>query len=185
MGSFDDVILPHLDAAYNLARWLVRNGHDAEDVVQDAYLRAFQYFGTFHGGNARAWLLAIVRNTYFRWLQKNRAQQPAADFDEEIHSDAREGSTPETLLLQRDDSKWLEQAMRTLPVRFRELLVLRGLEGLSYREISEVVDIPIGTVMSRLFRAREALRALLNGHASQRCALAAKEESVDLDFTRP
>jgi RNA polymerase sigma-70 factor (ECF subfamily) len=175
MGSFDDVILPHLDAAYNLARWLLRNGHDAEDVVQEAYLRAFQYFGTFRGGNARAWLLAIVRNAYFRHLQKNRAQQPAVDFDEEIHSGTHEGSNPETLLLQRDTSKLLEQAMRKLPVRFREVLVLRELEGLSYREISQVVDIPMGTVMSSLSRAREALCKLLNGNASRQWALAAKE----------
>ena len=149
--SFEEVVLPHLDAAYNLARWLVRNGQDADDVVQDAYLRAFQYFGTFRGGSGRAWLLTIVRSAYFRHLQKNRAQQFAAVFDEEVHRGTQEGPNPETLLLQSDESTVLEQAMRSLPVRFREVLVLRELEGLSYREISDVVGIPMGTVMSSLF----------------------------------
>jgi RNA polymerase sigma-70 factor (ECF subfamily) len=181
IGSFDEVILPHLDAAYNLARWLVRNRQDADDVVQDAYLRAFQYFGTFRGGSARAWLLTIVRSTYFRWLQKNRAQQFAAVFDEEIHRGTREGPNPETLLLQSDDSTLLEQALRNLPVRFREVLVLRELEGLSYREISDVVGIPMGTVMSSLFRAREALSKLLQGHGPQETALAAKDARPSTD----
>jgi RNA polymerase sigma-70 factor (ECF subfamily) len=186
IGSFDDVVLPHLDAAYNLARWLVRNGQDADDVVQDAYLRAFQYFGTFRGGSARAWLLTIVRSAYLRWLQKNRAQQCAAVFDEKIHRGTREGPNPETLLLQSDDSTLLEQAMRNLPVRFREVLVLRELEGLSYKEISDVVGIPMGTVMSSLFRAREALSTLLKGHGSQESALAAKDArpSTDPEATR-
>jgi RNA polymerase sigma-70 factor (ECF subfamily) len=186
IGSFDEVVLPHLDAAYNLARWLVRNGQDADDVVQDAYLRAFQYFGTFRGGSARAWLLTIVRSAYLRWLQKNRAQQCAAVFDEKIHRGTREGPNPETLLLQSDDSTLLEQAMRNLPVRFREVLVLRELEGLSYREISDVVGIPMGTVMSSLFRAREALSKLLKGYGPQESALAAidGQPSTDPDATR-
>jgi RNA polymerase sigma-70 factor (ECF subfamily) len=173
--SFEEVVLPHLDAAYNLARWLVRNGPDADDVVQDAYLRAFQYFGTFRGGSGRAWLLTIVRSAYFRHLQKNRAQQFAAVFDEEVHRGTQEGPNPETLLLQSDESTVLEQAMRSLPVRFREVLVLRELEGLSYREISDVVGIPMGTVMSSLFRAREALSTLLKGHGPQESPPAAKD----------
>jgi RNA polymerase sigma-70 factor (ECF subfamily) len=156
--SFDETILPHLDAAHNLARWLVRGSDHAEDVVQEACLRAFRYFGTFRGGNARAWLLSIVRSTAFRWLQKNRAQQLVAEFNEEIHSGGCETLSPETVLLQRADTHLLEQAMDRLPVRLREVLVLRELEGLSYKEIAEVVGIPTGTVMSSLFRARERLQ---------------------------
>jgi RNA polymerase sigma-70 factor (ECF subfamily) len=157
-GSFDETILPHLDAAHNLARWLVRGSDHAEDVVQEACLRAFRYFGTFRGGNARAWLLSIVRSTAFRWLEKNRAQQLVAEFNEEIHSPGCENLSPETVLLQRADTHLLEQAMDRLPVRLREVLVLRELEGLSYKEIAEVVGIPTGTVMSSLFRARERLQ---------------------------
>jgi RNA polymerase sigma-70 factor (ECF subfamily) len=157
-GSFDEIILPHLDAAYNLARWLVRGGDDAEDVVQEACLRAFRYSGTFRGGNARAWLLSIVRSTAFSWLQKNRAQQLHAEFDEEMHSEGCASLSPETVLLQRADTQLLEQAMDRLPERLREVLVLRELEGLSYKEIAEVVGVPMGTVMSTLSRARERFR---------------------------
>jgi RNA polymerase sigma-70 factor (ECF subfamily) len=157
-GSFDEIILPHLDAAHNLARWLVRGSDHAEDVVQEACLRAFRYFGTFRGGNPRAWLLTIVRTTAFRWLQKNRAQQLAAEFNEEIHSEGCESLSPETVLLQRADAQLLEQAMDCLPERFREVLVLRELEGLSYKDIAEVVGVPMGTVMSTLSRARERFR---------------------------
>ena len=158
MGSFDEIILPHLDAAHNLARWLVRSSDDAEDVVQEACLRAFRYFGTFRGGNARAWLLKIVRTTAFRWLQKNRAPHLATEFDEAIHSEGCEALNPETLLLQGADTHLLEQAMHHLPDRLREVLILRELEGCSYKEIAEVVGAPIGTVMSTLFRARERFR---------------------------
>ena len=157
-GSFDEIILPHLDAAHNLARWLVRGSDDAEDVVQEACLQAFRYFGTFRGGNARAWLLKIVRNTAFRWLQKNRAQQFATEFNEAIHSEECEGPNPENLLLQGADTQLLEQAMNVLPDRLREVLLLREQEGLSYKEIAEVAGVPIGTVMSTLFRARERFR---------------------------
>ena len=156
--SFDEIILPHLDAAHNLARWLVRGSDDAEDVAQEACLRAFRYFNTFRGGNARAWLLRIVRTTASGWFQKNRAQQLATEFNEEIHGDGGEAVTPETLLLKRADSDVIEQAMNDLPVRLREVLILRELEGLSYKEIAEVVGMPMGTVMSTLFRARERFR---------------------------
>jgi RNA polymerase sigma-70 factor, ECF subfamily len=157
-GSFDEIILPHLDAAHNLARWLMRSGDDAEDVVQEAYMRAFRYFGTFRGGNARAWLLTIVRTTAFRWLHKNHAQQLTTEFNEDEHGEGRDAVTPETLLLQRADTQLLEQAMDHLPIRLREVLTLRELEGLSYKEIAEVVGVPVGTVMSTLFRARERFR---------------------------
>jgi RNA polymerase sigma-70 factor (ECF subfamily) len=153
---FADEILPHVDAAYNLARWLVRNGDDADDIVQEACLRAFRHFDGFHGGDARAWLLKIVRNTSYRWLRKTRAQEPAAEFDESIHS--REAANPETLMLQNADSKLVERALTGLPVPFREMLVLRELQGLTYREIADVVGVPPGTVMSRLSRARDRFR---------------------------
>jgi RNA polymerase sigma-70 factor (ECF subfamily) len=163
-GGFATEILPHLDAAYNLARWLVRDGSDAEDIVQEAYLRAFRYFDGFHGGDARAWLLRIVRNTSYRWLQKNRARYPTTEFDESIHSggsDRANTETPETLLLQHANSELVERALRALPVRFREVLVLRELNGLTYKEIADVVGVPIGTVMSSLSRARDRLRQAL------------------------
>ncbi len=158
IGSFDEIILPHLDAAHNLARWLVRGSDDAEDVVQEACLQAFRYFGTFRGGNARAWLLKIVRNTAFRWLQKNRAQQFATEFNEAIHGEECGAVNPEILLLQGADTQLLQQAMNVLPDRLREVLLLREQEGLSYKEIAEVAGVPMGTVMSTLFRARERFR---------------------------
>ena len=166
--DFDEIILRHLDAAHNLARWLVRSRDDAEDVVQEACLRAFRYFGSFQGGNARAWLLSIVRTTAFRWLQKNRAQQLATEFNEEMHSLGSEALDPETLLLRGADARLLEQAMNQLPDRLREVLVLRELEGLSYREIAEVVGVPLGTVMSTLFRARERFRHAVTDLVRQR-----------------
>jgi RNA polymerase sigma-70 factor, ECF subfamily len=158
--SFDEVVLPHLDAAYRLARWLMRNEQDAEDVVQEASLRALRYFRTFTGGNGRAWFLRIVRNMCFGW-RGHGFHAPADPFDEEQHSSGQPASDPETLLLRGDDVLLIERAMSNLPARFRELLVLRELEGLSYRELADVMDIPIGTVMSSLSRARQAFRGAL------------------------
>ena len=155
--SFDEIILPHLGAAHRLARWIVRD--DAEDVVQEAALRAFRYFKTFTGGNARAWFLRIVRNTCYHW--RDRAQPPRESFDEEQHSTSQPRSDPEMLLLDADDVLAIEGAMSALPERFRQLLVLREWEELSYREISDVLGIPTGTVMSGLSRARQALRGAL------------------------
>jgi len=164
--SFDEVVQPHLDAAWRLARWLMRNEHDAEEVVQEASLRAFRYFRTFTGGNGRAWFLTIVRNTCCGW--RGRDFQAATDpFDEEQHSSARPGSDPEALLLQTDDVTLIEQAMSHLPDRFRELLVLRELEGLSYRELADVMGMPMGTVMSGLSRARQAFRGALDTQLKQ------------------
>jgi RNA polymerase sigma-70 factor (ECF subfamily) len=157
-ARFDQIVVPHLDAAHNLARWLLRGKDDAEDVVQEAFLRAFQYFSTFNGGNARAWLLAIVRNTAFRWLQRNRRQQLAVEFDEDLHTGDGDSADPETLLLRVTDRQLLERAMRQLPAHMREVLALRELEGLSYKEIADVIGAPIGTVMSTLHRARERFR---------------------------
>ena len=158
--SFDAVVLPHIAAGHRLARWLMRDEQDAEDVVQEACLRAFQYFRTFGGGDGRAWFLCIVRNTCYGW----RHQRPADCFDEDQHSSARPQPDPETLLLQADDATSITRALRSLPDRFHQVLVLREFEGLSYRELADVTGIPIGTVMSRLSRARVALRGALDGH---------------------
>lgn len=167
--SFDEVVLPHLDEALRLARWLMGNEGDAEDVVQDASLRALRYFRTFGGGNGRAWFLKIVRNTCWTWRGR-RAQARTDPFDEEHHSSPRAASNPETLLLQTDDVALIDRAMNSLPDRFRELLVLRELEGLSYRELAEVMEIPMGTVMSSLSRARLALRRALGSELKQSSA---------------
>ena len=164
--SFDEVVLPHLDAAYRLACWLMRNEDDAEDVVQEASLRALRYFRTFTGGNGRAWFLRIVRNTCRGW-RGHRLQALTEPFDEEQHSSARPASDPETLLLQTDDVTLIERAMSGLPDRFRELIVLRELEGLSYRELADVMGIPMGTVMSSLSRARQAFRRVLDNELKQ------------------
>jgi RNA polymerase sigma factor (sigma-70 family) len=159
---FERTLLPHLDAAYNLARWLCRDGHDAEDLVQAAYLRAFKFFSGFHGENSRAWLLRIVRNTCYSFLERKRTRGPALEFDEETHGAASNGMDPENHLLREDQKQWVHRAVAELPVDLREVIVLRELEGLLYKEIAEIADIPLGTVMSRLARARERLRALLS-----------------------
>jgi len=140
-----------------VARWLTRDDHDAEDVVQEAYLRAWKFFGGFSGGESRAWLLTIVRNTCYTWLHQNRAHELTVVFDEEIHSSASESANPETLLLHRANQQVLRDALEALPVAFREVVVLRELEGLSYKEIAAIADLPLGTVMSRLARARARL----------------------------
>ena len=161
LAQFEEVVLPHLAAAYNVARWLTRNDHDAEDMVQEAYVRALKFFGGFHGGDSRAWLLAIVRNTCYTWLQHNRPQDGTTEFDEEIHTLDGEASNPETLLLQTANNQWLRQALEALPVEFREVIIWRELEGLSYKDIADIANVPIGTVMSRLARARKRLQQSL------------------------
>jgi RNA polymerase sigma-70 factor, ECF subfamily len=160
--AFEEVVLQHLDAAYNLARWLTRNNQDAEDVVQEAYLRAFRFFSGFHGGNARTWLLTIVRNTCYSWLKQNRSHEAAVAFDEQVHADIIGGQNPETLLLRKADAHSLQQTLEELPPAFREVLVLVEMEGLSYKQAAQVLGIPIGTVMSRLTRARHRLRESLS-----------------------
>ncbi len=166
LSRFQGRVVPHLDAAYNLARWLTRNDHDAEDVVQEAFVRALRYFDSLRDGDARAWLLAIVRNTCYTWLEKNRpADIVAIDDATTIASDtvtighvSPAESNPEVIMLQTANTKLLNQALEELPVAFREVLVMRELEDLSYKEIASIAAIPIGTVMSRLSRAREMLR---------------------------
>ena len=161
LARFEQTILPHLDAAYNLARWLTRNDHDAEDMVQEAYLRAFKFFSAFHGVDGRAWLLTIVRNTCYTWLQQNRAHEMTTVFDEEIHSIDSDTADPATLTLRNAEHELLKQALDELPVEFREAVILRDLEGFSYKEIADIANVPTGTVMSRLARARERLKRLL------------------------
>jgi RNA polymerase sigma factor (sigma-70 family) len=161
LRRFEQAILPHLPAAYNLARWLTRNDHDAEDVVQEAYVRAFRFFEGFHGGESRPWLLAIVRHTCYTWLQHNRGHELMTGFDEDIHSPNGETTNPETILLQRTNQLLLRQALEELPVEFREVIILRELEGFSYKEIAAIADLPVGTVMSRLARARKRLQQTL------------------------
>ena len=161
LASFEKAVLPHLDAAYNLARWLTRNEADAEDVVQEAYLRAFRFFGGFHGEDGRAWLLGIVRNTTYTWLQHNRSPALNMPLDDEVHELKSDDVNPEALLLQKADAQVLRQAVEELPIEFREVLVLRELHEMSYKQIAAVADLPLGTVMSRLARARKRLQQIL------------------------
>ena len=163
---FEAVLMPHLDAAYNLARWLTRNDHDAQDVVQEAVLRAMRYFGSFRGEQARPWLLQIVRNTSHTWLRENRpGELVSLDADDApIEAAAPAEHEPMALAARHADRTAIDRAITALPVVFREVLVLRELEDLSYKEIARIVDVPIGTVMSRLSRARALMqKALLPG----------------------
>lgn len=160
-GSFEQVVLPHLDAAYNLARWLVRHPQDAEDIVQEAYLRAFKFFSSYQGGDARAWVLKIVRNTSYSFLEKNRPADLLEEFDEKFHTVEPGLPDAEVALLQSAESRLLHKALEELPVSFRETLILRELEEMSYKEIAEVMGVPIGTVMSGLARGRARLRERL------------------------
>ena len=160
--NFEADVLPHVNAAYNLARWLTRNRQDAEDVVQESFMRAFRFFGGCRGVNTRAWLLGIVRNTCYTWLLSNRRQQPTIEFDESLFHPDHTAPNPEQALLQDRSRKLIGLALEGLPPKFREVLILRELEEMSYREISEVMAIPAGTVMSRLSRARGELRRSLS-----------------------
>jgi RNA polymerase sigma factor (sigma-70 family) len=166
--DFVEDVVPHLDAAYNLARWLTRNDQDAQDVVQEAFMRAFRFLSGFRGGNVRAWVLRIVRNTSYTWMHQNRPQHPTSEFDEEFYGPDPRAPTPEEVLSRNDDRSLVQRALRELPPSHREVLILRELEGMSYKEISEIMDMPEGTVMSRLSRARDGLRqSLANlGHES-------------------
>lgn len=161
LATFEEAVLPHLDAAYNLARWLTRNDADAEDVVQEAFLRAFKFFSGFHGEDGRSWLLSIVRNTSYTWMQHNRSPELSVPVDNELHEIESKDLNPEALLVQRADTLMVRQALEELPVEFREVLVLRELEEMSYRDIATITDLPLGTVMSRLARGRKRLHQAL------------------------
>jgi RNA polymerase sigma-70 factor (ECF subfamily) len=155
---FERTIVPHLSAAYNLARWLMRDRDEAEDAVQEAYLRAFRFFDGFQGGDGRAWLLAVVRNTCLTWLGRNRAASSATvEFDERTHRTGDEPESVEKALIGNSRIESLRECVESLPVEYREVIVMREMEELSYREISEAASLPIGTVMSRLSRARARL----------------------------
>ena len=194
-ARFEQIVLPHLDAAFNLARWLLRNRSDAEDVAQDALLRAYRFFGGYHGGDARAWLLQIVRNTCYTWLGKNRPAELMTEFDETHHSVAGAGGSagaaagdnsggaaegmpyrsqssgsPEAQAIAAEDRERLSRALEELPPRFREVLVLRELEGCSYKEIAAITAVPIGTVMSALSRARKQLQLALTAPQAKEVA---------------
>ena len=166
-ARFESSVSPHVDAAYNLARWLTRNEHDAQDVVQEAMLRAFKFFDGFRGADARSWVLKIVRNTCFTWLQANRPSEIAAMAPNELEDllpppfCSGLADDPETLALRRTTAEQIDNALSALSAPLLEVVVLREMEGLSYKEIATVIDAPIGTVMSRLGRARADLRRIL------------------------
>jgi RNA polymerase sigma-70 factor (ECF subfamily) len=157
LDRFNGCVLPYLDAAYNLARYLLRNAHDAEDAVQDAFLRAIRHFDSFRGVDGRAWLLSIVRNTCFTRLRGRPSRGENVEFNEEIHSVEEAVSGPEVDLARKAATESVHEGLERLPVEFREVLVLRELEGMSYKEIAQVSGVPIGTVMSRLARGRKQL----------------------------
>jgi RNA polymerase sigma factor (sigma-70 family) len=159
--SFEEVVLPHLDAAFNYARWLTKNDADAEDVVQDAYVRALRFFSSLRDENARAWLFTIVRNTWYGRFPRRAGNAVVNVANEDADDRADVSLDPEAQMIQQQTVEQVRRALETLPTDFREVLVLRELEGLSYKEIAAVVGIPIGTVMSRLARARERLAGVL------------------------
>jgi RNA polymerase sigma-70 factor (ECF subfamily) len=164
--TFEAVVVPHLDAAYNYARWLTRNDADAQDVVQDAAVRALRFLSTFRGDSPRAWLLTIVRNTWYARAAQRLAQPQPAEYEDMAETQADARPDPEELLSRRQTIERVRDAVEELPADFREVIVLRELEGMTYKEIAAVVDIPIGTVMSRLARGRERLLCLLSAGAS-------------------
>jgi RNA polymerase sigma-70 factor, ECF subfamily len=165
--NFEQSLLGWLDDAYNLARWLLRDDQDAQDAVQDAFMRAMRYASSFRGGDRRAWLLAIVRNVCYTQLSRSRTAATDVVFDEEQHPGTDLAIDPETAALTRVDREALTRALEALPVEYREAIVMREMEGLSYKEIAGAAGVPIGTVMSRLARARDRLRLALGGKVGE------------------
>jgi RNA polymerase sigma-70 factor (ECF subfamily) len=160
-----------MSAAYNLARWLTRDDTDAQDVVQESYMRALKFFGGFRGGDGRSWLLRIVRNTCHTWLERNRPRETSLESSEaEVNTIQSSDLSPERQMMKKGDEEMLQRALEELPLEFREVIIMRELEGLSYKEIAEVTDIPIGTVMSRLARARTKLQQRLAGSMHREAA---------------
>ncbi|PYX96526.1 MAG: RNA polymerase subunit sigma [Acidobacteria bacterium] len=164
---FEALVLPHLDSAYNLARWMTRNTADAEDVAQEAMMRAYRFLDTFRGEEARVWLLTIVRNTYLTWVRRQMPQQNSAEFDERLHTDIEAALTPESEFLRQATAEQVRRAIENLPAEFREVILMRELEQLSYKEIAAVTRSPLGTVMSRISRGRSMLRQLIAGARRQ------------------
>ena len=161
IARFEALVLPHLDSAYNLARWMTRNTTDAEDVAQEAMMRAFRFFDTFRGEDARVWLLTIVRNTYLTWVRRQMPQQNSAEFDERLHTDIETALTPESEFLRQATAEQVRRAIENLPAEFREVILMREFEQLSYKEIASVTCSPLGTEMSRISRGRSLLRQLI------------------------
>ena len=171
-NQFETTVLVHIDAAYNLAHWLTGSGHDAEDVVQEAFIKAFRFFDSYHGGNARAWVLTIVRNTCYTWLRKNRDRNTVIFDEQQLDGDATleqvnsmTSKNPETMLLNLENTALINKALQQLSLDRREVIILRDLEGLTYKEIAEIVNLPLGTIMSRLSRGRSQLQKILARHA--------------------
>ncbi len=161
IALFEQTILPHLDAAYNLARWIMNNDQDAEDMVQEAYLRAYKYFSSFQGANSRSWLLTIVRNTCYTWLRQNRANALTVELEEDVYDSECDAFNPEALFQHHDKNELIRRALKEIPIEYREVIILRELEEFSYKEIASIAGIPIGTVMSRLARAHQKLKQRL------------------------
>jgi len=166
LALFEQTIVPHLSAAYNLAVWLTRNSHDAEDVVQEACLRAFRFFDGFHGDDGKAWLLAVVRNTCHSWLRREKGNKTMVMFDEQMHCSDLDRTNPEGLLLEKVNVGSLRECLNALPLEYREVMILREMEEMSYRDIADLINIPVGTVMSRLSRARRRLEACAAARAA-------------------
>jgi len=158
IARFEALVLPHLNAAYNVARWMTRNSSDAEDVAQEAMLRAFRFFDNFRGDDGRVWLLTIVRNTYLTWIRRESPQHNSLEFDELLHSDVESALTPELEVVRQATAQQVRFAIENLPAEYREVILLRELEQLSYKEIAAITESPLGTVMSRLSRGRSMLR---------------------------
>src|ERR1044071_5404732 len=177
--NFEEAVMPHLDAAYNLARWLMRNEDDAQDMVQEAYLRALRFFGGFHGTDAKEWLLTIVRNTCYTSLKRNKSAELLADFEEVVLTKESDEPDPEAMHVLKVRAQLVNEAIEKLPVEFREVVILRELEELSYKEIAVVTGVPIGTVMSRLARARKRLLAMLRDEKIQRSLMDTVSSSGD------
>ena len=164
---FEAMVLPHLDAAYNLARWMTRNKDDGEDIAQEAILRAFRFFDTFRGEDGRVWLLTIVRNTYLTWIRRQVPRNTVDEYDERLHTDIEAALTPESEFLRQATTDQVRRAIEALPAEYREVVLMREIEQMSYKEIAAVTQSPLGTVMSRLSRGRSVLRQLI---ANQRRA---------------
>jgi RNA polymerase sigma-70 factor (ECF subfamily) len=170
LARFERTVLAHLGAAYNLARWLVGEEAGAEDAVQEASLKALRFFDDCEGTATRAWFMAIVRNACYDWLRERRPQALEVEFDDEQHGAALQAESPEAIVSRQSDARWVRAGIAALPVEFREVVVLRELEGLTYKEISAIVKIPIGTVMSRLARGRDLLARALAAQSHRRPA---------------